>query len=177
MLPRPARLCRPRRSPRPAHPRKPRLLDVGRRIPARDRFAPDSPLEEQGFEPLVLLLLFAGPGVAESRRSSGTPRATWQDSRDTSAVWAFAPSANQFVVPGAIPWLRLQVVGTQSGPTGGDRLTATTFIHRLETAGGIAPTTGCSAAAAVGKTALVSYEADYFFYRARPAHGQGHDDD
>ena len=50
MLPRPARLCRPRRSPRPAHPRKPRLLDVGRRIPARDRFAPDSPLEGDGFE-------------------------------------------------------------------------------------------------------------------------------
>jgi uncharacterized protein DUF3455 len=60
-------------------------------------------------------------------------------------------------------------------PTGGDRLTATTFIQRLDTAGGIAPTTGCSAAAAVGKTALVSYEADYFFYRARPVHGQGHD--
>src|SRR4029077_19708678 len=53
MLPRPARLCRPRRSPRPAHPRKPRLLDVGRRIPARDRFAPDSPLEGTGFEPSV----------------------------------------------------------------------------------------------------------------------------
>src|ERR1700730_18771244 len=50
MLPRPARLCRPRRSPRPAHPRKPPLLDVGRRIPARDRFAPDSPLEGDGFE-------------------------------------------------------------------------------------------------------------------------------
>ena len=32
---------------------KPRFLDVGRRIPARDRFAPDSPLEEHGFEPLV----------------------------------------------------------------------------------------------------------------------------
>jgi hypothetical protein len=55
MLPRPARLCRPRRSPRPAHPRKPRLLDVGRRIPARDRFAPDSPLEGSGFEPSVPL--------------------------------------------------------------------------------------------------------------------------
>jgi hypothetical protein len=27
--------------------------DVGRRIPARDKFAPDSPLEEAGFEPLV----------------------------------------------------------------------------------------------------------------------------
>jgi hypothetical protein len=28
---------------------KPRLLDVERRIPARDRFAPDSPLEGDGF--------------------------------------------------------------------------------------------------------------------------------
>src|SRR5437762_1864424 len=32
---------------------KPRLLDVGRRIHARDRFAPDSPLEGDGFEPSV----------------------------------------------------------------------------------------------------------------------------
>ena len=32
---------------------KPRLLDVGRRIPERDRFAPDSPLEGDGFEPSV----------------------------------------------------------------------------------------------------------------------------
>jgi len=32
---------------------KPRLLDVGRRILARDRFAPDSPLEETRFEPSV----------------------------------------------------------------------------------------------------------------------------
>src|SRR5215467_9893294 len=31
---------------------KPRLLDVGRRILARDRFAPDSPLEVTGFEPV-----------------------------------------------------------------------------------------------------------------------------
>ena len=29
---------------------KPRLLDLERRIPARDRFAPDSPLEQDGFE-------------------------------------------------------------------------------------------------------------------------------
>src|SRR5215831_9031666 len=41
MLPRLARLCRPRRSPRPTHPRK---IAASRRrkarIPARDRFAP-----------------------------------------------------------------------------------------------------------------------------------------
>jgi len=134
-------------------------------------FGPQATLFDDDDEQIITHFLSPNPD------EGGTPRATWQDSRDTSAVWAFAPSANQFVVLGAIPWLRLQVVGTQSGPTGGDRLTATTFIQRLETAGGITPTTGCSAAAAVGKTALVSYEADYFFYRARPAHGQGHDDD
>ena len=132
-------------------------------------FGPQATLFDDDDEQIITH--FLSPNPVEG----GTPRATWQDSRDTSAVWAFAPPANQFVVPGAIPWLRLQVVGTQSGPTGGDRLTATTFIQRLDTAGGIAPTTGCSAAAAVGKTALVSYEADYFFYRARPVHGQGHD--
>ena len=39
--------------PGPDNRGKPRLLDLERRIPARDRFAPDSPLEEAGFEPLV----------------------------------------------------------------------------------------------------------------------------
>ena len=50
MLPRPVCLCRPRRSSRLGHRGKPRLLDLERRIPARDRFAPDSPLEGSGFE-------------------------------------------------------------------------------------------------------------------------------
>src|SRR5215470_13892736 len=39
--------------PGPNNRGKPRLLDLERRIPARDRFAPDSPLEEAGFEILV----------------------------------------------------------------------------------------------------------------------------
>jgi hypothetical protein len=98
---------------------------------------------------------------------SGTPRATWQDSKDTSTVWAAAiasSSAPQFVAPGAIPWLLLQVVGDQPGPTGGDRLTRTTFIQRLNTSGGIAPSSGCAASADIGKQALVPYKADYFFY-------------
>ena len=53
MLPRPVCLCRPRRSSRLGHRGKPWLLDLERRIPARDRFAPDSPLEGTGFEPSV----------------------------------------------------------------------------------------------------------------------------
>ena len=49
-----------------------------------------------------------------------------------------------FVAPGAIAWLLLEVVGAEDGPTGGDTLTATTFVQRLNTSGGIAPSTGCT---------------------------------
>jgi hypothetical protein len=80
---------------------------------------------------------------------------------------AIASSSNPgFVESGAIPWLLLQVVGAQGGPTGGETLTATTYIQRLNTSGGIAPSTGCAQSADVGKKALVPYEADYVFYKA-----------
>jgi hypothetical protein len=100
---------------------------------------------------------------------SATPRATWQHSRDTSAVWALAIASSTdpaYVEPGAIPWLLLRVVGAEDGPTGGDALTATTFIQRVDTSGGVAPATGCSAPADVGKRALVPYTTDYVFYKA-----------
>jgi hypothetical protein len=95
-------------------------------------------------------------------------RATWQHSRDTSTVWAMAIASSDpnFVEPGAIPWLLLQVVGTEPGPTGGERLTRTTFIQRLDTSGGIAPLTGCAGSGDVGNRTLVPYTADYFFYKA-----------
>jgi hypothetical protein len=70
-----------------------------------------------------------------------------------------------FVAPGAIPWLLVRVVGARRGPTGGDFLTQTTFIHRLNTTGGLAPSTGCTLST-LGATAVVPYTADYFFYRA-----------
>ena len=62
-----------------------------------------------------ILTHFLSPNPSES----GTPRATWQDSKDTSAVWAAAIASSSdpaFVAPGAIPWLLLDVVGDQSGP-------------------------------------------------------------
>jgi hypothetical protein len=99
----------------------------------------------------------------------GTARATWQHSRDTSTVWAMQidfSSDPDFVELDAIPWLLLKVVGTEPGPTGGDRLTKTTFIQRLNTSGGIAPSSGCVLSTDVGQKALVPYEADYFFYKA-----------
>jgi hypothetical protein len=64
--------------------------------------------------------------------------------------------------------LLLQVVGSESGPTGGDKLTAATYIQRLNTAGGVAPAaTTCDEATEVGSRELVPYTADYFFYKPR----------
>jgi hypothetical protein len=100
---------------------------------------------------------------------NGTPRVTWRDSQDTSTVWAvlIAQSSDPaFVQPGAIPWFLLKVVGAQDGPTGGDKLSKTTFIQRLNTSRGVAPSTGCTLSTDVGKVALVPYTATYFFYRA-----------
>ena len=68
------------------------------------------------------------------------------------------------MAPGAIPWLWLHVVAAQEGPTGGRALNRTTHIHRLNTSGGVAPSTGCGASTDVGKKAIVPYTADYFFY-------------
>jgi hypothetical protein len=48
---------------------------------------------------------------------------------------------------------------------GGTMLSKTSFIQRLNTNGGSAPTEGCFTAGDVGKQALVPYTADYFFYR------------
>src|SRR6185503_4204645 len=97
----------------------------------------------------------------------GTPRATWQHSRDTSTVWAVSSVSSadpNFVAAGAIPWLLLQVMA-QDGPIGGHRLAATIAIQRLNTAGGTAPATGCSGPSDDGRRILVPYAADYFFYK------------
>jgi hypothetical protein len=95
-----------------------------------------------------------------------TPRLTWQDSGDTSAVWT-VPMAIGPSPPGAISWQLLSVVGAQNGPTGGDdKLAETTFIQRVNTLGGVAPSTGCAGPSDVGRGEFVPYEADYFFYKA-----------
>ena len=107
---------------------------------------------------------FLSPNPAENN----TPRAAWQHSGDSSAAWAAAiesSSDRQYVAPGAIPWLLLQVVGVQYGPLMGEKLTETAFIQRVNTKGGVAPGRGCAAASDVGKKALVPYTTDYVFYR------------
>jgi len=111
---------------------------------------------------------------------NGMPQATWQHSRDTSTVWAvrIAESSDPaFVAPGAILWFLLHVEGNQDGPTGGDKLSKTTFIQRLNTSGGVAPSTGCTLATDVGKRDFVPYTADYFFYKAAKSGEEDTDDD
>jgi len=105
--------------------------------------------------------------------ANGPIRATWQAS-DTSTVWAQvkkdqfgndeASTDRTFVKDGAVAWLKLTAVGTKDGPTGGDRLSHTTFIHRINTAGGVAPSTGCASGLDLGHQAFMPYTADYFFY-------------
>jgi hypothetical protein len=98
----------------------------------------------------------------------GAIQATWQHSRDTSAVWAtkFSGSLDvNFVAPGAIEWLRLDVSGQEFGPTGGDKIERTTHIQRVNTVGGAKPASAECTAAAINTRRLVSYQADYYFYR------------
>ncbi len=93
--------------------------------------------------------------------------ATWQSSFDTSKVWAKAvgsivAGSDPASCPnaGAIPCLLLESIGNQQGPAGGSLLANATFVQRLNTKGGSAPTTACS----VGQTQLVGYSADYYFF-------------
>jgi Protein of unknown function (DUF3455) len=93
--------------------------------------------------------------------------ATWQSSLDSSRVWAKATGTvvagtdrDSCPNTGSIPCLRLESIGNEKGPAGGRLLADTTFVLRLNTNGGAAPTSGCS----VGQTQLVPYTADYYFY-------------
>jgi hypothetical protein len=101
----------------------------------------------------------------------GTPRPTWQHSQDTSRVWGRVKGMTtdaSYVEAGAIPWLLLEVTGKAEGTSGGSLLTQTTFIHRVNTSGGVAPVPSGCVQDKVGTVALVPYSTDYIFYRALP---------
>jgi hypothetical protein len=86
----------------------------------------------------------------------------WQandGSRTVGTVKARAPAANA----ADIPWLLLAT--TPSGAAG--RMAAVSSIQRIHTQGGVAPGTGCAAAADVGKSVRVPYTSDYVFFVAR----------
>jgi hypothetical protein len=97
-------------------------------------------------------------------------RATWISSQDSSTVWAaVAPdgvyTGSDFVEEGAVAWLLLNVEHHQDGPNGGDKLSHTIQIQRVNTHGGVAPSVGCASLTDVGKRAFVPYTADYVFYK------------
>jgi Protein of unknown function (DUF3455) len=126
-------------------------------------FGPQATLFDDNDEQVITHFLSPNPDEGD------TARATWQHSQDTSTVWAVAIASYStpgFNARGDIPWLLLQVVGAQDGPTSGPALTRTTYIQRVRTSGGVAPSTGCTLSTDVGKRALVPYTADYFFYKA-----------
>jgi hypothetical protein len=83
---------------------------------------------------------------------------TWESmdgSKVTGKQLAVSPN------PGSIP---LQLV--QANPaTGNGAMTGITYIQRLDTKGGVAPTTPCGGSN-VSEKQLVKYQADYVFYKA-----------
>lgn len=110
------------------------------------------------------------PNVDPAVNATGTVRAAWQHSHDGSTFWGVATPDHvstdaRFVDPNAIPWVLLSRAGVENGFGGGDFLTKTTFVQRLSTRGGKAPSTGCLSAADIGHFAFVPYTADYFFYK------------
>jgi hypothetical protein len=125
-------------------------------------------------EPVQIITHFLSP-VTNPNEFAPTPlpfgNATWQSSFDSSKVWGQTlqaiPAGSDASCPnaGAITCLLLQAIGSDQGPTGGTILTKTTYILRLNTNGGSAPSSGCSVPTDVGKQALVPYSADYYFLR------------
>ena len=91
----------------------------------------------------VVTIHFAGP--------------TWQSNSGSSVVGALPPKAVT-VDTNAIPWLRLDA----KNPEGPGIFANTTFIQRVNTTGGKAPSVDGTF---VGQVARVPYTADYFFYR------------
>lgn len=85
---------------------------------------------------------------------------TWESLRDGSKV--VASKVASFVEdPSAIPALLL--VATEH--EGAGRLSKVSYIQRLETAGGMAPSSACDSTNE-GELARVDYTATYYFYRA-----------
>jgi len=131
-------------------------------------FTPEATLFNKEGKQLITHFFSPNSDLTVKPPEAGTIRVTWEDSHDSSRVWAMLleqSTETPFVQTDAVAWLKLQTVGTDAGTLGSGRLTQVTFIQRLNTAGGLAPKSGCSTAQDVGRKVFVPYSADYFFYR------------
>jgi hypothetical protein len=100
----------------------------------------------------------AGKQVGTHFLNFATGRPVWQF-KDGSSVEA-ARKVSVGGGPGNIAWLLLQTAATTSGADG-DRLGSTTWVQRLNTSGGTAPSTPCIP----GETLAVPYSTDYVFWK------------
>jgi len=103
--------------------------------------------------PVPEATLFDGNGVVAIHFAGPT----WESNSGSKVVGAVVQTTVT-VDPNAIPWVRLRAVTTKGPGIFAD----TTFIQRVNTAGGKAPSVN---GAFVGQVARVPYTADYFFYR------------
>lgn len=83
---------------------------------------------------------------------------TWEHG-DGSKVTGTAVATVAAPVTGNIPWLLLKANSSGAGVFGG-----VTFVQRVRTSGGIAPSDPCSAPT-IGTRKAVRYSADYLFYK------------
>jgi hypothetical protein len=103
-------------------------------------------------------LLFGKWGLVIGHHYEGP---TWEG-LDNSFVAASDPK--RYPVAGTIPWLRLTATGFGGDGTG--MFSKITYIHRLNTEGGVMPDSGCDAGH-VGARVRVPYTATYYFYVAK----------
>ena len=99
--------------------------------------------------------LFDAAGTRIGKHYAGP---TWESNDGSKTVGTVRESA---AAPeaGSIAWLLL--AAKPVGPAGA--FSKFTNVQRVSTAGGVAPTTGCSQAAA-GTRARINYTADYYFF-------------
>ena len=100
-------------------------------------------------------VLFDGNGGVVATHFAGP---SWESNSGSLVVGALPPAVAT-VDTNAIPWLRLDALIT----TGPGIFANTSFIQRVNTTGGKAPSAPGSF---VGQVARVPYSADYFFFRA-----------
>ncbi|HJW30372.1 MAG TPA: DUF3455 domain-containing protein, partial [Saprospiraceae bacterium] len=106
-------------------------------------------------EPIATL--YANPGF-NGERGIHYAGPTWESNSGSKVVGTRLQGVT--VDPTAIPWLLLGAVSSQ-GP---GILEGTTFIQRINTAGGKAPATGATSSN-VGEQIEVPYTAEYYFYK------------
>jgi hypothetical protein len=88
---------------------------------------------------------------------------TWEANDDSTIVGSKVAEAS--VDASAIPWLLLKAKSN----TGDGLMSNVSYVQRLSTVGGLAPTRACAAANS-GEVARVPYSATYAFYTPKPAH-------